>query len=178
MSRRRRLLYLVIATALMLRTLWHIFVYGIRPIDIVTLLVDVLIFLFVGYEVLFGGGVFPRRKLRRRFRQAVTFIDKGQHLQRTAPSEPHDYDDESAHKARRREAKNWSDTVEEWVLETEGFLQNCPPAAWAKFDDDSGPERRLSYGNIDSQVWDYYDMLDRRLSNLQEIVQNADVYLI
>jgi hypothetical protein len=139
---------------------------GTRTVDWVVLAVDLLILVLIFYEIVWGGEVLPRRRLKKRIARIAEFTHRGQVLQTSAPRTA----------ANNDVIAQWAGAVQSWVQDTNGFLKSCSPIAPAKFVDDSNSPA-MSYPGLSPQIFVLYRRLTHRLANLQAIIQFPTVYL-
>jgi hypothetical protein len=140
----------------------------VRPFDWLMLIIETLVLLLIAYEVIIGS--LHRREdskrqdaLHDRIMALARLMDRGQKLKRTAPQVGVD-------------GVPWVKSVHEWGRDTEAFLDTCSAHASSKFLDETNMQS-VSYPQLAQEVWVWYSLLDRKLSNLQTIIQNSTVYL-
>lgn len=114
-----------------------------------------------------------KRRIRQRMGRLVEFLNEGQKLLTTFPDDKTSYG--------QTLIPGWKTAVENWITSTNSFLLVCSPYASAKFLDDSQLSQPRDYFipsiNINTDLWKHLEMVHRRLSNLQEIVQSQQVYI-
>jgi hypothetical protein len=175
MSHRRgkRLLQLGVMLAIVLDTARRIFVYGPKPIYIGMMALEILIVLLILYEIIFGGEVLPKWKMKRRVRSLFDLVSRGQVLHKTVPG--FSFTGPSVSIKIRGE---WEANVASWTMDTNRILKACSTQASMKFLDDSSFQPAREYESIEPALWERYDVLNHRLSNLQAIMQYPEVYLL
>jgi hypothetical protein len=164
------LLYFAITLIIMCNTIKHMF-EGVRPFDWLMLVVEVAVLLLIAWEI--GREEHFRCKERKRqlllkqsMAKANGFISQGQTLQHTAPHVLEHNPDV---------VKKWMSSVESWIMDTNEFLSGCSSQASAKFLDDSHlPDVRFPELAVQAVI--HARTLNRRLSNLQIIIQSPDIY--
>jgi hypothetical protein len=163
----------------MYNTIRHLF-DGVRPFDWLMLVIEVMVLVFVAYEVI--AGFIHGREVRKRQRELESrihrtnqFVSQGQLLQKTVVRDGRDVDRTAS---LFKSALQWRSDVASWIMDTNGFLKECSTQASAKFLDDS-----LTFTFRDTsnkycpETEASYETVNRRLNNLQSIVQNPLAYL-
>ena len=138
---------------------------GTRAIDWVMLVIEALVLFLIAYEVL--EKCKADRKIKERTSQTFAFLSKGQKLQKSAPQAG----------AGVEATVPWVKSVHAWSQDTDAFLNTCSAHASAKFLDETNM-KSVTYPGLAQEVWTFYSLLNRKLSNLQTIIQNATVYLL
>jgi C4-dicarboxylate-specific signal transduction histidine kinase len=175
-------------------TVRHIMYEPVRPFDWVMLFVEVLVLAFVGYGEIVSYArnkkadkrqqeadehqqavANRQQELDSRIRKTNEFVSRGQMLQKTAPVDGDPSVDRIASLLTR--ARDWRGDVASWIMDTNGFLQACSPQASAKFLDDSQASYFRENNRYGTETLASYEEVDRRLHNLQDIMQNPSVYL-
>ncbi len=149
---------------------------GVRSFDWLMLWVEVLVVLLILFEIL--RPMLAERKMRKRVSKVYDFVSRGQMLEHTTPMDGGMILDQQV-KANRSAAVDWRTEVQSWIMDTNKFLKTCSPQASAKFLDDS----RMSHFSdttvrFGQETRAQYEVLNCRMSNLQEIMQTPTVYLL
>jgi hypothetical protein len=134
--------------------------------------VELGVLVFVAYEVI--AGILHRRKdskrqggLNNKVIALAGMIDQGRRLQKSAPQSGLGAEVIAA----------WVMSVHNWSKDTEAFLNNCSVHASAKFLDETNIPN-ATWPGLAQEVWIWQSLLNRKLSNLQTIIQNAPDYLL
>lgn len=180
-SGRRLRLYAVAAinTLAMCHTIMRLF-EDARPIDVVTLVVEVLVFALILFEV--GNGIYHRRKDRQRrllinarVLELSRMADKGGRIRSIVPdpSITSDY----------QILARWMNTANEWIKETDAFLSRYSAHASAAFllIADAGTVDNVVYSGgrqfvLLGEIRECYQRLVVHLENLRRITEIPDAY--
>jgi hypothetical protein len=138
---------------------------GAKLYDRTMLVIELLVFLLIAYEVF--GGRLHRWKLNRRTRRARESFVKGRALQRDVPQKD----------SKREDVSQWRETVQNWITTTDKLLAGYSPQASASFLHDPGHMFRLAITHeIAADAEHRYTRLQDCLNNLREIIENPEVY--
>ncbi len=146
----------------------------VRPFDWLMLSVAVLVVLLILFGVV--RPMLAERKMRKRVSKTYAIASRGQALEHAAPADGFLIGCDAA--TIQTATQRWKSDVESWITDANRFLGTCSSQASAKFSDDS----RLSHFSDTSnrfrpETKAIYEVINCRLSNLQEILQNPSVYL-
>jgi hypothetical protein len=142
-------------------------IYGVRPFDILMLVVEVLVLLLIAYEV--GVNVWRDRRRTRRSRKVLGQLTKGQKLQADAPV---------GSSVNNPSVVSWANTTTEWANETSALLSKYSEAASVSFlHVVGGANSSFGFGHINPYAQHAYILLQEQLNNLRSILENPDVYL-
>jgi hypothetical protein len=176
-------MYFAITVLVMCNTITHImFDEHIRPFDWWMLGIEAAVLILIAYEV--GVNVVRhhraikrQQELDGRVNRIMGFVSSGQALEHTVPPDgmpPLG----SAGVAIQTAAAEWKSDVQSWIMDAHKFVGSCSPRASAKFLDDS---RAASFRDTSIKyrpdTASHYETINRRLNNLQDIVQNPEAYL-
>ena len=104
--------------------------------------------------------------LKQRSNQLGEFLAEGVRLIRSAPKADTVAESVAA----------WNEKLQDWTNKTAHFLETIGPAAVAKFIDTSGMHA-AEYIGIRNESQDRFGVLERRLKNLKDIIENRNAYL-
>jgi hypothetical protein len=110
-----------------------------------------------------------QEEMDKRLLRLNDLMSRGQAILHTPPE----------HHSAPMTARQWMQSAEEWIVETNGFLKSCSEQASLAFMDDVGTWAWTTvvtpaiFGGAHQQ----YRILNQRLKNLRSILDNQDVYL-
>lgn len=146
-----------------IRRIFHLIFGKPQPIEWWLLFADLaIVFLIIWLDV---PEKFHQRRLRQRISSVASFINEGHRLKKSVPQSG----------AGVEATVPWVKAVHEWSNQIEAFLSRCSAHASTKFLDETSM-KHVIYMNVAQDIVIWYGLLDRRLSNLQMIIQNAAVY--
>lgn len=161
MNPRRRLLYLGVVILIILDWLRHLL--HRPPYDVSLWLMELLVLLVIGYEVV--SSVWHKRKIRRRSKQIFKFISKGRQLEDNSPA---------LSASTESDVAVWNKSVNTWITETANFLRKYSPQAEASFL--QGVFIRSSYRGVHPEAQLSFGLLLFRLEKLNGIIERQEVY--
>jgi hypothetical protein len=132
---------------------------------------EILVVLLILWEIVFGGEVLHRWKVRKRIKSLLALVSAGQRLQRSVPGFGYSLPNVSMEVRGK-----WDGDVASWIMETHHILDSYSEQAAAKFSDDSTLKYAPEHENIEPTCWKTYDSLNHRVSNLLSIMQHPEVY--
>jgi len=141
--------------------------YGARPIDKTSLVVELLVLALITYEV--GSSIWHRIRQRRRSRRVLACFVQGKALEGSAPR-PEISDGTLI--------SNWTKSVETWSAATLKLLTRYSAEASAAFLHQSGGIESATTYNQEAAVGarETYKVLRDRLDHLHDIIKRPDVY--
>ncbi len=139
--------------------------YGARPIDLTTLIVEILVLLLIFYEIV--SDRLQRWKTKRRLKTISKCMIEGRSLQDKVPTT-------NANQARLSE---WRRQVEDWIPSTDKQLSHYSSHASASFLQDNGNMSQPACPVAPALVG-VYSTLQLRLNNLRSILENPGTYLM
>jgi hypothetical protein len=146
--------------------IWHMATDGSRPIDWAILIVDFLVLAVILW--LDAPERFHKYKVRRRLSLVHNMMAEGQGLHTSAPRA--DATDAKAVDA-------WVIAVRKWIEQTHQTLADHSVAAGMSFDSRRvAPDINWGVVSHMSNAREWYGELLHRLSNLQNIMEKAEVY--
>jgi hypothetical protein len=156
---------------LMLNTIRRMAVYGMRPVDLAMLVIEiaVLVMIILGWDV---ASALHRRKEKQRAAQkqtrlarALSLISSGTFLQKRVPRGD----------AVESAIEIWAGQVDAWILDTHRFLMECSRQAEVTFLDDSSASDAW-YPGVAIASHKTLQMLVLRMGNLRTIANNPEFY--
>ena len=115
----KRMGQLAVVLAITLDTARRIFEYGLKPIYAAMLTLEIIIVVLILYEILFGGEVLPKWKMKRRVKRLFGQVSHGQLLQQTVPP----FSQTGPNVAIEVRGK-WEQDVTSWIMNTNHILQS------------------------------------------------------
>ena len=179
-KRYRLLVYFAFTMFMMYNTFLHI-CDGIRPFDWVMLIVEVLVLVLIGYEVLVGKRerrIKHKRELLLAQQKAALsgFMAKGDQLRQNTPNM----------QMQKEYPHDWIGAVDSWSRQTADYLAQYSLNAGSAFTLIKQSNlfiERVELPNSDGRVFrveshirESYQRLVMQLSNLAEIVEKVDLY--
>ena len=146
----------------------------VRPFDWLMVSVAVLVVLLILFGVV--RPMLAERKMRKRVSKTYAIVSRGQALEHAVPADGFLIGCDAA--TIQTATQRWKNDVESWITDANRFLGTCSSQASAKFSDDSRVSHFSDTSNrFRPETKEIYEVINCRLSNLQEILQNPSVYL-
>jgi hypothetical protein len=173
----RLIAYTALTLLALCNTLRRIMFEGVKPFDWLMLIVEVLVLIFVGYEVgVTIANQIQRAKRQKKLREIEailrSFVLSGEMVKRSVPGSPYDYSNE------------WVQSGKEWMKKVEEYLGQSSDKALIEF-------RRMTiisheqrkHITADGQIFyiagsmgDAFQLLCMRLENLHQIAHKVEDY--
>jgi hypothetical protein len=144
--------------------------------------VELGVFILIAYEVVVGftrhrKAAKRQREMDGRVSRVYDFVARGQMLQHAVPADGLVIPGTPQAVPTQTAAMQWRTDAQSWIMDTNAFLVACSPQASAKFLDDSRASffRENNIHRPETQT--LLETVNRRLNNLQDIMQNPSAYL-